>query len=196
MFEGVQAVLVVTGLDDVAVVFRCGVEIVVVVIQAGVFQRLGLLGVEHAQGGAGFHAQGAYAADHFRDLCHIAVLRRPPGGAHAEARGAGGLGLRGFVQHILERHQFLRLQAGVVARGLRAVGAVFRAAAGLDRQQGGDLHLVRVEALAVDLSGFVHQVGERQVEQGQYFGTGIIISDDSGHGGFPIVGMAAEWQPA
>ena len=42
-------------------------------------------------------------------------------------------------------HQLLALEARVVAHALRAVRAVLRAGAGLDRQQGAHLHLVRLE---------------------------------------------------
>ena len=45
-----------------------------------------------------------------------------------------------------KRQQFLGLDAGSIARGLRAIRAVFGTAAGLDREQGGDLHGIGVVA--------------------------------------------------
>ena len=57
---------------------------------------------------------------------------------------------------------FSRLDAGVVARRLRAVAAVLRAAAGLDRQQRRQLHRVGREVLAVHLLRAEQQVVERQ----------------------------------
>ena len=93
------------------------------------------------------------------------LLRRAPGGAHAEARGAGVLrGLRARA-HFIERHQLLALEPGLVANALRAVRAVFGAGAGLDREQRAHLHGVRRVVRAVDFLGAEHQVGERQREQ-------------------------------
>ncbi len=51
-------------------------------------------------------------------------------------------------------------------RRLRAIAAIFGTTAGLDGQQGGKLHLVRVEMFAVNLLRAVQQIGERQLEQG------------------------------
>jgi hypothetical protein len=50
---------------------------------------------------------------------------------------------------LLDLHQLLFFQTGVVVARLRAVLAVFRAGAGFDRQQGRDLHTVGVEVSAV-----------------------------------------------
>ena len=68
----------------------------------------------------------------------VLVLRPTPGSAHAEAAGAAGLG-RALASTC-------RPGAGAGGRDrcrggrLRAVAAVLRAAAGLDREQGGTLH--------------------------------------------------------
>ena len=51
------------------------------------------------------------------------------------------LACRGLLEHRFGAHQLRGLDPGVVARGLRAVGAVLRAAAGLHRQQRADLDL-------------------------------------------------------
>src|SRR3546814_13080901 len=81
------------------------------------------------------------------------ILRRAPRRAHAEARGAGFLRLPGLRQHVVGAHQLLRLDPGVVALRLRAVGAVLGAAAGLDRQQGADLDFGGVEMRAMHAGG-------------------------------------------
>ena len=64
-----------------------------------------------------------------------------------------------------ERHQLFGAHAGLVARALRAIGAILRAAAGLDRQQRGNLHLGRIEIRAVHALRAEHQFRERQIEQ-------------------------------
>ena len=48
---------------------------------------------------------------------------------------------------------------------MRAVGAVFRATAGFDGEQGGKLDFARVEVLAVDFGGLENEVEERQSKQ-------------------------------
>ena len=55
------------------------------------------------------------------------------GGSANAARGdVSTVSLRGLGQDVIHCHQFMGFQTGVVARGLRAVGAVFRTAAGFD----------------------------------------------------------------
>jgi hypothetical protein len=126
----------------------------------------GLAGLEHAERDAGLQTQRLHRGDHLGDARPDRLSFRPaPGGAHAEARGAlvpGGFGggddIFGFQQGFL-------LDLAMVRR-LRAVAAILRAAAGLDRKQGGALHGIRVMVLAVHLLGAEHQVVEGQFKQG------------------------------
>ncbi|MOA22017.1 hypothetical protein D3C78_1425450 [compost metagenome] len=115
-----------------------------------------------------------------------------PRRAHAEAGRADGLGLGGGLQDLLHLHQLLFVQAGVVVAGLRAVLAVFRAGAGLDRQQGGDLHAVGIEVLAVHGLCLEQQVVERLLVQGADLGEGPVVAQGSvgTHGRFPCYGAA------
>ncbi|KAK4009560.1 hypothetical protein OUZ56_018694 [Daphnia magna] len=172
-----QAVLVGTGRDDLAVELRRGVEIVVVVIEAGRLQGLGLPRFEHAEGDAGFQPQRLHLADHLRHLLDVLVLRRTPGRAHAEAGRAVGAGILGGLNDLGERHQLLGLQAGAEAGALRAVRAIFRAGARLDRQQGGQLHGVRIEMRAMNRLRPEQQVVERQREQRFDFSAGPVIAN-------------------
>jgi hypothetical protein len=103
-------------------------------VEAGGFEPRRLLPRQHAERGAGFEPDRLDAFDHGADLLEVAVLRLAPGRAHAEARGAVRLRRARFGEHGLDRHQLLGLNAGVVLRGLWTIRAVFRAAAGLDRQ--------------------------------------------------------------
>ena len=176
MVERVEAILIGARGDDLAVKLRRCIEIVVVVIEAGLFQPRRLLAVEHAERGAGLQTHCLDAFDHGADVFDVAILRRTPGRAHAETRRAAGFRRRGFLEHGVEGHQLLGLDAGVVARRLRAIGAVFRAAAGLDRQQGGDLDLGWIEIPTVHGRRLVHQVGERQLEQSAHFDAGPVMA--------------------
>ncbi len=137
----------------------------VVVIESRVLQAFCLAFAQHAERGAGFQPQGFHLAHHFLDLIEVAVFRLTPCGAHAKTRRAMRLGLARGVEHGIERQHFLGGNAGVVARCLRAVAAIFRTAAGLDRQQRGKFHFLRIEILAMHLLRAVQQVVERQVEQ-------------------------------
>ncbi|MNM92233.1 hypothetical protein D3C81_1045580 [compost metagenome] len=188
VFQRVQAVLVLAGMDDGVVVIRRGVQIVVVVVQPGFLERLRLVAFEHAQGGAGFQAQCLHFLDHRRHLGDVAVLGRTPRRAHAEARGAGLLGRAGAGDHAVGVHQLLRVHAGVIALSLRAVGTVFRATAGLDREQGGDLDFCRIEMLPVCAGSAVQQFGEGQIEQGLQLFAFPVVADDGGHRCYLTVG--------
>src|SRR3546814_4363400 len=86
------------------------------------------------------------------------MIRRPPRSTRTDTlfpyttlfRSLGGAG---GPQHFVQRHQLVGRQAGVVMGRLRAVRAVFGTAAGLDRQQAGQLDRAGVEMPAVDLLG-------------------------------------------
>ena len=113
-------------------------------------------------------------------MLDVAILGRAPGRAHAEAAGAGGLRGAGLGQHGVEAHQLFGADAGVVSRGLRAIGAVLRAAAGLDREQRRDLHLGRIEMQAVRCLRAKDQLRERQREQRADLLACPVVADYSG----------------
>ncbi len=166
--------------DDLAVELRRRIEIVVVVVETGLLQRIGLRLRQHAERRAGFHAERLHRADHRGDLRDVAILRRAPRRAHAETRRAGGLRLLRLGEHRIEAHQLFGFDAGRVARGLRAVRAVLGTAAGLDRQQRRHLHRVRVVVRAMHRVGAREQVGERQIHQRRDFGAGPVVAEGGG----------------
>ncbi len=135
VLQRVEPVLINAGRDDAAVVLGRGIEVVIVIVEAGVFQPFGLLGLEHAERHAGLHPECAHALDHLTNAIKIAILWRAPSRAHAKASRAGGLRGAGFGQHGLDAHQLGGFDAGVIARALRTIGAVFGTTAGLYREQ-------------------------------------------------------------
>jgi hypothetical protein len=145
---------------------------VVVVVEARVLQRLGLSWREHAERDAGLEAERLHAFDHRGDARDVSRLRLAPGGPHAEARRAVRLRGTRRVEHLVERHQRVGVDARVVMRGLRTVRAVLRAAAGLDRQQRRQLDSGGIEVLAMNLLRTEDQVAERQLEQLEHRGRG------------------------
>src|SRR5262249_58507928 len=119
--ERVEPILIGARGDDRAIVLGRGVEVVVVIVEAGCLEAQRLLRREHAERGAGLEPERPDARDHRADLVKIAVLWFAPGRAHAEAAGAGVLRRPRLRQHGVERHQLFRLHAGVVTRALRAI---------------------------------------------------------------------------
>ena len=183
VIQGIQPILVGSGGDDVVVVLLGGVQVVVVVIQSGVSQLPGLLLFQHAQGHAGFHAQGFHLLYHIQHIRHVFPGRATPGGTHAEPGRALLFGCAGFCDHFFDFQQLFLFQPGVVMTALGAVLAVLRAGAGFDRQKGADLHFVGVEMLPVNRLGTEQQIVERQVEKiPGFLKRPVVTEGSSGHG--------------
>jgi hypothetical protein len=162
--ERIEAILLGVRADHLAVELGRGIEVVVVIVEAGGLELLRLAFLEHAQRDAGFHAQRLDRADHGRDAVEVLVLRAAPGGAHAEARGALVLGRLGRANDFLDIQQRLALGLAVMRR-LRAVAAVLRTATGLDRQQGRQLDGIGGMILPMHFLGAEQQIVEWQFEQ-------------------------------
>ena len=153
--QGVQAVLIGAGADDFGIIVFGGVEIMVVIIQARLFQPVRLLVGEHPQRHASFHSQRTDPFDHRHDALDIAISRTAPCRPHAETGSTLGFGLAGSLQHIIDRDQFLTGKASLIMRALRAIRAILGASAGFDAEQATDLHLIRVKMFAVDGLGLI-----------------------------------------
>ncbi len=162
--QRVHAVFVLAGVDDIVVALGVGVEIVVVVIQPGFFQIFGHARFEHAEGAAGFQADTFHGADDFTHFFHILRFGPAPSRAHTETAGAARFGDAGFFEDFGHIHHGFFLHFGAVVRRLRAIFAIFGAAAGFDGKQGGKLDFLRVEILAVHLGSLVNELEQRQPE--------------------------------
>ena len=95
------------GVDDVVVAFGVGVEVVVVVVQAGFFEVFSHAVLKHAECAAYFHAQAFHRADDFGNDGHVFGLRAAPCRAHAETAGATRLGNFGFFDDFVHIHHLL-----------------------------------------------------------------------------------------
>ena len=178
----------------------------VVVVEAGVGQLVGLLPGQHAERDAGLHAADVLHRPHqFGHLAALGIGGAAPGRTHAEARRAGGAGLGRRVHHIRLRQQPVGVQAGIVVDALGAVLAVLRTAPGLDAEQGADLHLVARMMAAMHRLGAKQQVVQRHLEQRHdLFGAPImpdwvflqIVLAFAGIRGASIVNASVEGQPA
>ena len=139
----------------------------VVVVEPRRAQPLRLARRQQAQRGAGLQTDLLDARDHRLDRVQIPVVGAAPGRPHAEPRRARRPGRAGGVENVLQPHQALIGDAGVEMGALRAIGAVLGTAAGLDAEQGGDLHPVGVEMTAMDRLRLEDQVVEGAREQRQ-----------------------------
>jgi hypothetical protein len=159
--EGEEAILVGAGGDDGFVVIAAGVEVVVVGVEAGLLEATGLILGEHAEGAAGLEAELLDALDHVDDALEGgAIFDLAPGGAHAEAGGAGLAGAPCGGEDLIDLEQALGADGGIVVGRLGAIGAIFGASAGLDAQQGAELHLAVGVVGAMDGAGPVYQLEE------------------------------------
>jgi hypothetical protein len=82
---------------------------------------------------ASLHPKRANTAHHIEyRIERLSVTQIPPGRAHAKTIGSGGFRVGGGGQHGLRFHHIGLVEANLaVTRGLRAIGAILRAAASL-----------------------------------------------------------------
>ena len=101
--ESAQAVVVISGGDDLPVKFGRSVEVVIVSRQPCFGQAAGLGIVEHAQRAANFHAKLGHTANHFQDIFKIlAFLHLPPCSTHAETGRPFAAGTAGMFHNIMQ----------------------------------------------------------------------------------------------
>ena len=128
--------LIVARGDHLAVELRRGVEIVVVVVEPGGLERLGLAVLQHAERAARLETRApsprAPSRAPARDRAPSArATRRPCRSASRRCAFAA----RAAATTAARSSSGLVLDAGVVALRLRAIAAILGTAAGLDRHQ-------------------------------------------------------------
>lgn len=157
----------------------------VIVIEAGRFQPLRLGAGEHAKRDAGLEAERFDLFDHLTDGIEVVVFGRAPRCPHAEAGRPLSLGGAGLGQHGIDLHQLGRTDRSIVLGALRTIGTIFRASAGLDREQRGNLHRARIEVPPVDALRLEDEVRERQAEDflNRVAGPGTLGTRPLGAGG-------------
>jgi hypothetical protein len=194
VLERVEPVRVGPRADDLRVMARGGVEVVVVVVEPRLLERAGLRCGQHAERRAGLEAEPPHLPDDSGELSDLARLRAAPRRAHAEARRATRPRRAGTLEHVLDVEHLLAADAGLVAHALRAVRAILGAAAGLHADERAHLDHVRVEMLAVHGMRPEEQVVEWQPGERPHLVEGPVgARGGCGHGGIPGVrrGFAA-----
>ncbi len=113
VLERVEPVLERTRADDLAVVGRRRVEVVVVEVEPCLLEAVGLPAGEHAERGAGLQTERFHALDELGNLLDVAIPGRTPGRSHAEAGGPGVFRPPRLGQDRLLRHQLLGRDPGL-----------------------------------------------------------------------------------
>ncbi len=147
--EGLQAIRKTVRGNDLVVIAFGRIDVVVVIIQTGLAETIGLPAVEHSKRHAGLHAKRLDALYHCHDGVHVAILGAAPCGAHAIAGGARVAGLARLGDNAFDLHQLRRLQPGIMMGRLAAIAAILGATAGLDAEKPAELHFVGIEVLAM-----------------------------------------------
>ena len=137
----------------------------VVIVAACVFQLLRLALGQHTEGAAGFEPFRFHCRDHFSDPADLAVTRAAPGRTHAEPVGTGLFGGARGVANVINTHQRLVGQAGVVKDALGAIGTIFRTPTGFDIEQRRGLDAVGVEILPMYGMGAIKKIVERKLKE-------------------------------
>lgn len=167
MGEGFQSIFKTAGADDFAIKLGRGVDVVIVVIEAGGFEPFGLWASQHPEGNASLHAHGLDGMHHVDHALKLGIGRVAPGRTHAEAGRAVGARGEGCTADFIKRQQLLSFQPGIVFAALGAVRTIFWAGAGFNRKQGTDLHGVGVEMRPMNAVRLKQQVVEGEIEQRQ-----------------------------
>lgn len=74
VLQGVQLILVVVGGDDLVVEIGCGIEVVVVVVQFGLFECIGLGLFQYVEGYVGFYFECVYLVDYFGECGYVMLF--------------------------------------------------------------------------------------------------------------------------
>lgn len=188
--ERLEAFIVGARGDYRGIKFARGVEVVVVDVAAGFLEARGLRLGQHAERAADFEAEFFHAGDGFQHAIKLlSVTDAAPRGAHAKACRAAGFGFLCVGQDGAGLHQLLGFEAGVVMRGLRAIGAIFGARAGLDGLErakldaGGVLvpvmHLLRAEdergeRQRIDFADLIECVGHGVKGKAEWWSAGVL----------------------
>ncbi len=166
-----KALVVATRADDLGVELAAGIEVMVVGVESGFLEPLGLRFGQHAQRAAHLQPQLANGRNHLQHFVEMAVVAHlAPSGAHAKAGAARLLGLARSFEHRVELQQAMPVDAGMVAGRLRTIGAVLGTAAGLHRQQCAKLHLAGRVVRAVGRGRLVDEFKQRRMVDLRHIG--------------------------
>ena len=163
--QGCEPVLIGPRRHDVWIEFGTRVEIVIIGRQPRLLQPLCLVCGQHAERHASLHPERANAAHHIEHRVErLSVAHIPPGRAHAKTIGSGGFRARREREHGLGFHHIGLVEANLaMMRGLRAIGAILRAAAGLDAEEARLLDVADIVKMPMNAVRLCDQIEQRQI---------------------------------
>ena len=163
--DGFESVVVGVSGDDLGVELARGVDIVIVGGDSGFLEGFCFFGTELAESDADFHSEVGDVADDIEDLVEAlgAAADSAPGGSHAEAGGSIFSGGASAFHDVVAFHEAIGIDTGLIASGLRAVGAIFGAATGFDGEKGAELNFVLGPVGFVNLAGLFQQFEKREL---------------------------------
>ena len=129
---------------------------------SGFLELPGLCVAELAEGHTDLHAELAHRADRIEHLVEflLAVANAFPSSAHAKSGGPIFSRALGDRKNLILRHEGLALEAGIVARALRAIAAIFTATPCFHAQQRAKLNLIFRPEFQMNTAAFSDQVEE------------------------------------
>lgn len=150
--DSLESLVVSACRDDARVELARSIDVVIVRRQPGLLELLGLRQVDHAEGDTALHSQVLDALDHLLDVAQVclAPAHVTPRSTHAEACASVLLCDTSSGEDGTDLNHLRGLEAGVVTRGLCAVGAVLAATASLDVDERAHLDFGWVVELLVD----------------------------------------------
>ena len=93
--ERIEPILIYARRHDLAIEFRCRIEIVIVVIQARFLERFGVTLLQHPERAARLETLALHRAHQIDNARQFPIPRSTPRGPHAETCCAGGTTLPG-----------------------------------------------------------------------------------------------------
>ena len=76
----------------------------IIVIQTGIFQTLGLMIFQHTQRDTGFQPHVLHTFNHCYYTIHITVFQISPGSTHTKTAGPSGFSLSSGFKYFIQRH--------------------------------------------------------------------------------------------
>jgi hypothetical protein len=118
--------------------------------------------VKHSERAADLHSHLRNAANHLENIFEIlALFYLAPRGAHAETRRTLSASASGKFRYFVYGEQSATGYLCRVMRALRAVGAIFRTSARLNREQAAELDAPRVMEFPMQLLRLEQEIGKR-----------------------------------
>ena len=163
--NGVEAVLKGVGADNLRIILRRRVNVVIVSGHPRLLELPRRIVAELAERHANFHPELADLPHRLEHGFETTIARADPFPGRTHTKAGRSIFFRSprMGQDFLRGHERLRLEVGVVMRTLRAVTAILAASPRLDAQQRAKLHFASRPMALMDPTRFRDEVEKRAV---------------------------------